>query len=284
MYIDSVFNFTGSKFKILDQIIPLFDKDKEIFVDLFAGGGSVYINVLDYYDTILVNDIIKELVQIQEGLISNDDIIHKVKELVVSKDDKEGFLKLRKSFNEEKTPEKLWALMLCSTNNMMRFNKKFEYNQTFGKRTFNGSTENKINNFISKVRPHNDKIYFSYNSFKSLPILSNTMYYIDPPYGYIKNEDDSIGNKQISEAGYNAYYSKEDDLYLYEYIKDIDRVNSSFMISGLLEHNGKESWLLNKLIQDGFVWKEIDLDYYKVSKKKEIDKKSKEIIIMNYGY
>lgn len=49
MYIDSVFNFTGSKFKILDQIIPLFDKDKEIFVDLFAGGGSVYINVLDYY-------------------------------------------------------------------------------------------------------------------------------------------------------------------------------------------------------------------------------------------
>ena len=284
MYIDSVFNFTGSKFKILDQIIPLFDKDREIFIDLFAGGGSVYINVLDYYDTILVNDIIKELVQIQEGLISNDDIIHKVKELVVSKDDKEGFLKLRKSFNEEKTPEKLWALMLCSTNNMMRFNKKFEYNQTFGKRTFNGSTENKINNFISKVRPHNDKIYFSYNSFKSLPILSNTMYYIDPPYGYIKNEDDSIGNKQISEAGYNAYYSKEDDLYLYEYIKDIDRVNSSFMISGLLEHNGKESWLLNKLIQDGFVWKEIDLDYYKVSKKKEIDKKSKEIIIMNYGY
>lgn len=284
MYIDSVFNFTGSKFKILDQIIPLFDKDREIFVDLFAGGGSVYINVLNYYDTILVNDIIKELVQIQEGLISNDDIIHKVKELVVSKDDKEGFLKLRKSFNEEKTPEKLWALMLCSTNNMMRFNKKFEYNQTFGKRTFNGSTENKINNFISKVRPHNDKIYFSYNSFKSLPILSNTMYYIDPPYGYIKNEDDSIGNKQISEAGYNAYYSKEDDLYLYEYIKDIDRVNSSFMISGLLEHNGKESWLLNKLIQDGFVWKEIDLDYYKVSKKKEIDKKSKEIIIMNYGY
>ena len=283
MYIDSVFNFTGSKYKILDQIIPNLDYRKKVFVDLFAGGGSVYSNVLDIYDIIFVNDIIKELIEIQKELLISDEIIDKVKKLVVNKDDKDGFLELRKSFNKEKTPEKLWALMLCSTNNMMRFNQKFEYNQTFGKRTFNSSTENKINNFISKVRPHKDKILFSHLNFKNVPISPNAMYYIDPPYGYIKNDDNSIGNKQISEAGYNAYYSKMDDLYLYQYIIDIHRMNSSFMISGLLEHNGNESWLLNKLIQDGFIWKEIELDYYKVSKKKEVDKKSKEIIIMNYG-
>lgn len=281
MYIDSVFNFTGSKYKILDQIIPLFDTSKKKFVDLFAGGGSVYINVLEDYNIIIVNDIIKELIDIQKELVNGDEIVDKMKNLVVDKDDKDGFNELRKSFNEEKTPEKLWALMLCSTNNMMRFNQKFEYNQTFGKRTYNDNTEKKIKDFIEKVRPHKDKLRFNSLNFSTISIKPNAMYYIDPPYGYIIDKFGRIGNTQISEAGYNAYYTKENDLGLYRYVNDIHKTKSSFMISGLLEHNDKKSWILNKLIKDGYNWKEIELDYNKVSKT-NIDKKSKEIIVFNY--
>lgn len=50
-------NYTGSKFKLLDQILPELNYKKEKFVDLFAGGGSVYANVLDKYEEIIVNDI-----------------------------------------------------------------------------------------------------------------------------------------------------------------------------------------------------------------------------------
>ncbi len=37
--INTPFNYTGSKYKILNQILPLFDYQKEYFIDLFCGGG-----------------------------------------------------------------------------------------------------------------------------------------------------------------------------------------------------------------------------------------------------
>jgi len=160
-YINPPFNYTGSKFKLLDQILPKFDYNKKSFIDLFTGGGSVYCNILDKYDKILANDIISDLIGIHKQLTLSDNIINEVKQLVVEKDDKDGFHKLRDSYNENKTPAKLWALMLCSTNNMMRFNNSFKYNQTFGKRSYNKNTEIKINEYVSLIRPFKNKMFFT---------------------------------------------------------------------------------------------------------------------------
>ena len=52
-YINPPMNFTGSKFKLLEQILPEMDYTKRIFVDAFTGGGSVYTNVLDKYEYVL---------------------------------------------------------------------------------------------------------------------------------------------------------------------------------------------------------------------------------------
>ena len=42
-YINTPFNYTGSKIKLLDQILPEMDYTKKYFVDLFTGGGvSIY--------------------------------------------------------------------------------------------------------------------------------------------------------------------------------------------------------------------------------------------------
>ena len=43
--IKSCLNYTGGKFKLLDQILPLFPKDINTFVDIFCGGANVGINV-----------------------------------------------------------------------------------------------------------------------------------------------------------------------------------------------------------------------------------------------
>lgn len=59
--INSPFNYTGSKFKLLPQIIPHFDTSKKKFIDLFAGGGSVYTNIIHLYEDVWVNDIIDDL-------------------------------------------------------------------------------------------------------------------------------------------------------------------------------------------------------------------------------
>ena len=140
--IEPPFNYTGSKFKSLPQIIPLLDTSCHRFVDLFSGGGSVWSNVVDLYPHVVANDIIYHLVEVQKRLVTEPlATIAKTRALCVAKDDQVGFHKLRDAFNECPTPEGLWALMLCSTNNMMRFNRSWKYNQTFGKRTFNDRTQ-----------------------------------------------------------------------------------------------------------------------------------------------
>lgn len=266
--IETPFNYTGSKYKLLEQILPEFDYTKPYFVDLFMGGGSVYTNVVDKYEKILANDIIKDLVGIHQDLLDSDNVIELTKSICPDKTDQSAFLKLREDYNQNPTSEKLWALMLSCTSNMMRFNQKFKFNQTFGKRTWNSSTEKKIELFTKHIRQYKDKIRFTSNSFDNVNISSNkVMVYADPPYSN-------------TEAGYNAYWKKDDDDKLYNYLLDVDRKGSSFMISGVLNHNGETCKLLTNLISDKFNYKILNFDYNKVSRvgKKETD----EVIIKNY--
>ena len=50
--IESPINYMGSKYKLLNRLIPLFP-EADTFVDLFAGGGSVYMNVNHLYKNVL---------------------------------------------------------------------------------------------------------------------------------------------------------------------------------------------------------------------------------------
>ena len=43
--IKSPLNYTGGKYKLLPQILPYFPNDINTFIDLFAGGCNVGINV-----------------------------------------------------------------------------------------------------------------------------------------------------------------------------------------------------------------------------------------------
>lgn len=266
--IETPFNYTGSKFKLLEQILPELDYTKECFIDLFTGGGSVYTNILDRYTKVISNDVISDLVGIHQSLLDNDDIITDTKSLCPIKGDSESFGLLRSNYNQNPTPSGLWALMLSSTNNMMRFNQKFKYNQTYGNRGWNPNTDKKVDIFKKHIRKYKDNIRFTSKTFNDFEISSNKiMVYCDPPY---KN----------SEAGYNAYWKNDDEDKLYEYLKKIDRFGSSFMISGVLSHNKVRSILLDKLISDGYRYKELNFNYNKVSRVGK--KETTEVIIMNY--
>lgn len=267
-FIEPPFNYTGSKYKLLEQLLPEMDYSKIHFCDLFCGGGSVYSNIIDKYEAVIVNDIISDLIGIHESLSESDLIIEVTKNICGEVDDKESFVELRKSYNGFKEPAKLWALMLSSTNNMLRFNKKFEYNQTYGNRSWNKNTDFKVEKFVKKIRKYKEKLIFTSKRFDEINIESEyIMFYLDPPY-------------MNTGAGYNAYWSEEDELKLYNYIKNVDKIGSSFMLSGVLIHGNNSSNLLNKLITDGYNYKELICNYNKVSRigNKEV----KEIIIKNY--
>ena len=57
--IKSPLNYTGGKFKLLPQILPLFPDKINTFVDLFAGGCNVGINVRA--NKIICNDILYQV-------------------------------------------------------------------------------------------------------------------------------------------------------------------------------------------------------------------------------
>jgi DNA adenine methylase Dam len=279
--IDGFLNYAGSKYKLLEQILPHFDITKTNFIDLFVGGGSVFINVLDKYENIYINDYIDDIINIYRELSIGDDIIESVKNISMNlKDSQEDYLKLRDSYNSENNPYLLMALILSCNSNLMRFNKMGKFNQTWGKRQWNSNTDIKVNNFKDILRKNRDKINFNSGTFENFPIMKDSFYYLDPPYGFIKDSD-SIGNKQISEAGYNAFYQKENDINLRDYCHKIDKIGSTFILSGVLEHGGNRSWILDKLISDGFNYHILDYNYNKVSKKKS-DKMTIEVIIKNF--
>lgn len=260
MFVNSPFNYTGNKYKLLDQLLPEFDFTKKKFIDLFCGSFVVSANVLDKFD----------------------EIIEDTKSVCPNKDSEEGYSILRESFNREKTPEKLWALMLSCTNNMLRFNQKIEFNQTWGKRTWNSSTDEKVENWKTHIRKHKDKISLVYGNFNDLKIDNeNSFVYADPPYSYIRNIDGSMGNKQISEAGYNAFWKKQDDINLLNYLIKHDEMGGTFAISGVIKHKGSECWILNELVDRGFNYKELNFNYNKVSRK-DSNEDTIEIIVKNF--
>ena len=84
--IKSPLNYIGAKTKLLDQILPLFPNNINTFVDLFAGGCNVGINIkaqkvifndnlsflIDMYEYFMRTNIDKLILEIESKIKSYD--------------------------------------------------------------------------------------------------------------------------------------------------------------------------------------------------------------------
>ena len=152
------FNYTGSKYRLLPQLMPMFDYSRPTLVDLFTGGGSGWCNLAPYFERVIANDIIRNLIEAQQALLDGDAIISETKALCVAKDDKPGYHRLRDDYNVAPTAAKYFALSLCCNNNMARFNTSFKFNQTFGRRTWNSSTTEKVSRYTAHTRAYRSRV------------------------------------------------------------------------------------------------------------------------------
>lgn len=167
IFIQSPLNYTGSKFKLLAQILPLFPKDISIMVDLFCGGASVGVNVRA--KEIILNDKQKELVRILELFksVSFDTLFTQILGLIdefslsdsakfgyahykcdsakgLSNYNKAGFVRLKNAYNADKSALKLFVLIIFAFNNQIRFNAKGEFNLPVGNVDFNANVFNAL--------------------------------------------------------------------------------------------------------------------------------------------
>lgn len=265
MEAQSPFNYTGSKYKIIKQLKQYYPKDIVNFYDVCCGGGSVFVN--SQFPKIYANDIIKPLIEFYKWLHVTewDQVIMVINERNIPKDNHEAYSELRNRYNEKEDFIDFFILCCSCTNNMMRFNQKFKFNQTWGKRHFNKSTEGKLQQYHKRIFKNND-ICFINRSLYDIQFEPNSFIYIDPPYW-------------ITEAGYNCYWSKTDECNMYAFLDKLDSMGLKFMFSNVSEHKGIVNPYLEKLKK----YKIIDLehDYNKVSRDGKTSS-SKEIIVINY--
>lgn len=302
--IQSPLNYTGGKFKLLPQILPLFPTNIDIFVDLFCGGANVGVNVKS--NKTILNDTNDNLTLLfsmfknlgDDFLLLIDEIIEKYQLSQSSKYgydyyncdsntglapyNKDKFLKLRDDFNNSKDIgyyhyAMLYTLILYSFNNQIRFNSNGHFNLPVGKRDYNEKMKQKLQKFIDRLKGKDYKFSnLDFRDFDISTLNTNSFVYADPPY-------------LITCATYNEQggWNETDERDLLDFLNDLHRNNIKFALSNVLRSKGKENSILIDWTQrNSDKYKVINLNYsynnsnYQTKNKNEI---TEEVLIINYG-
>jgi len=284
--VKSPVNYIGGKTKILNQILPLFPKEINQFVDLFAGGCNVGINA--NANKIYFNDNLIYLIEMYLAFYNSDlqtilnHINNRIAEYNLSLTNEIGFKELRNYYNKEKNPLDLFLLISYSFNHQIRFNNDHEFNNPFGRErsSFNASMKQNLEMFHNRLKQNN--IEFSSKSFEEFDfsILSeNDFVYADPPYLI------TTGTYNDGKRGFKGWTEKEER----ELLKILDKLNNQkikFALSNVLEHKGKSNEILKKWINSNADYKInfIDVNYSNSNYQTIIRDKdaSIEVLITNY--
>lgn len=242
-YIKSPLNYTGGKYKLLSQILPLFPESIDTFVDLFCGGGNVGINI--NANKIICNDIEKEVISLLNNWTSltSEVALECLKATItkyeLSKTNEEGFKAIREDWNNgEKSWDMFYAMLTHAFNYQIRFNKNGEYNMPFGRNrsSFNPTLEKNFISFINEI--HNKNISFSSKDFTKVDLSRLTkddLVYCDPPY-------------LIACASYNEQdgWNETKEQELLALLDELNERGVRFALSNVLENKGKSNNLLKE--------------------------------------
>ena len=240
----SPMNYIGGKYKLLPQILPLFPQNINTFVDMFAGGLDVSLNVRA--NNIICNDINNYVIGIYEEMKQHqiDDLLQNIQDIILaynlSKTNKDGYVTLRRNYNETRNPLELFVLVCYGFNHQFRFNNKGEFNNSFGvnRSSYNQQIENNLRNLHEKIHT----MTFSANNFRQMnlqQLQAGDFVYADPPYRI------SCGSYNDGKRVFEGW-SEQDDLALLEILDELNERNIHFALSNVIEHKGQQNILLNE--------------------------------------
>lgn len=305
--LQSPLNYTGGKYKLLPQILPLFPQNINVFVDLFCGGCNVGINVES--NSVIYNDSNKNLLYLYNTFKNLDketilewiyEIIKKYDLSLVSKYgyqyygcessnglgdyNREKYLKLRADFNQKHADKKFdyfyyvmfYVLIVYSFNNQIRFNSKGEFNLPVGKRDFNKNMEKKLIEFIDRIQTQNCRFScLDFRKFDTYFLTSKDFVYVDPPY-------------LITCATYNEQggWNEKAERDLLAFLDRLNNRHIRFALSNVLRSKGNENIILLKWLEKNVdKYQAIRLDYNYSNSNYQIKNKtslSEEVLVVNY--
>ena len=239
--IKSPLNYTGGKYKLLPQILPYFPNDINTFVDLFAGGCNVGINIKA--NNIICNDINKVVIDLMHdwNRLNSEQALKILEQTInkydLSKTNEEGFKSIRQDYNDgNKSWNIFYAMLTNAFNYQIRFSKQGNYNMPFGRNrsSFNPTLKKNFIKYIDKL--NNINISFTNEDFRDLKMDSlnnNDFVYCDPPY-------------LISCASYNEQdgWNKDCEKDLLNLLDSLNNKGIKFALSNVLENKGKSNDIL----------------------------------------
>lgn len=281
-YIKSPLNYTGGKYKILQSIFEIFPDNIETFVDLFAGGLNVGINV--NAKVIIANDQISFLIELYDYLASNtiEDIISEIYKRIevynLSKINVDGYNALRDKYNESKNIIDFFVLTFYAFNHQIRFNNSHKFNTPFGKErsSYNDNIEKNLIRFYHAL--HEKNIQFSNKDFLDVDLSKlgpSDLVYCDPPYLI------STGTYNDGNRGFKDWTEKEEKELL-NLLDTLNRHKVKFVLSNVLYHKCLSNEMLiewSKKYHVHYVNKSYANCSYHF---KEKDAKTVEVLITNY--
>lgn len=288
--INSPLNYTGNKFKLLNQLIPCLI-ETEVFVDVFAGSGlvglnskskkiilndnnSITVDLLNYFKNNTGEDIIKNMDKIikKYGFTdTNKNGLHfypEEKHEGLSKYNKEPFMKLKNDYNNKPDTLKLFALIVYGFNHYIRFNNDGLYNVPVGKVDYSKSLRKKTIEYCDAFKNKEVKIKCLDFKDKDLYLNKDAMYYFDPPY-------------LITQAPYNALWKESDEKDLFNLLDELNSKGIKFALSNVVESNGKVNELLKEWSKKyNIIY--LDRKYLNSNYRKKNITVAKEVLITNY--
>lgn len=284
--IKSPLNYIGGKYKLLPQILPLFPQKIDTFVDLFAGGCNVGINI--NANKIIFNDNLIYLIEMYQAFqkLSVQEIIthieNRIEQLDLSLYNQEAYLTLRKIYNNERQALDLFVLVAYSFNHQIRFNNTHQFNNPFGKErsSFNEKMRYNLLKFLTALKQKN--IEFSHHHFDEMNFSSfteNDLIYCDPPYLI------TTGVYNDGKRGFKGW-NEEQEKKLLNILDDLHQKNIRFALSNVLEHKGNENTILKEwLDKNNYFINYLDFHYANASYQNKNRNKnaSCEVLITNYS-
>lgn len=296
----SPLNYTGGKFKIINQLREKFPENLDTFYDVFCGGVNVGVNI--FAEKIKCIDKNHQLISLLNYLkkIKYEDLLSEIETKIsyyglsntykygyefygcesgkgIGSFNKKQFLKLRDDYNKstEKSDILFLMLIIFAFNNQIRFNNDNNFNLPVGKRDFNANMRRKLKQFMINIQQKD--ISFECKNFRDIEISilkkEKAFLYLDPPY--------FLGDAAYNE---NGGWTKQDEIDLLIFLKKCSDNGIRFALSNVIEHkNNRHNLLLNWCIDNEF-----DINYLNRSYKnsnyhqKDRESSSKEVLITNY--
>ena len=234
-YKQSPMNYTGNKYKLLPQLLPLFPDDINTFYDVCCGGLAVSMNVKA--DKYVCNDIDWHIIDMYKTIQLSDTFIDDVQNVLVqyglrdaSGDDVNAFNELRAAYNATKDSVLFFALLTQSFNSILSYDSQGNCNSSYGHGKSGrcpGLSDVRLANLkvLSEWLKEND-VNLLGNYFTDLCVEQEAFVYIDPPY-------------LITHAAYNqTVWNNVDEYTMYRWLDNLNERGISWGMSNVLRNRG----------------------------------------------